>query len=181
MKEYKDPILPILISFAVCFLVLNIGIIYHELANSIYHFALEILPQANLPKPQIQESIIKMIILELFSSPFEVLQTLKGFFNLSSIHSQSEPLKYIQLIIEILSLVNLYVSWYYGTYILSRFVIISLLLAYFQIEVLLLNYLLNLILSLFDNVFIYTFSVCLFLSIKTFPITAIKIKTKQNK
>jgi len=166
MDEHKDPVLPILISFMICLLVFNIGLIYHSFACWIYNFASELLPQIDLPEPHIKDSIIKTILLELFSSPSEVLQAIKGFFNVSDIISQNEPLKYVQLLTEIFSLVNLYVSWRYGSYVLSIVISVSLLLAYFQVEIFLLNYLMKIILSLLDNIFFVLLSFYSLLSIK---------------
>lgn len=179
MNEHKDPILPIIISFTICLLVFNIGLIYHSLACGIYDFASEALPQLDLPEPQIQKSIIKMIFIELLSSPAEALQILKSLFNLSDIISQDEPLKHVQLILEIFSLANLYVSWRYGTYVLSTVISVSLMLAYFQVEILLLNYLVKVISSLLDNVF-YLFLTFLPISLsKSPPIISHKNKNKE--
>ncbi len=153
MSGNNDPILPTLLSLIICLFVFNIGIIYHNLACWLYNFSLELLPQTNLPEPHIHDSVIKMIFFELFSSPSEALQAIKSLFSISGIIFQQDLLfKSIQLFTELLSLINLYISYRYGTYALSVITSLSMILAYYQVEVLLLDYLVKLVLSLFENI-----------------------------
>jgi len=154
--DRKDLTIPLLVSFLVCIVIFNIGTIYHYLAYLLYSLLNEILPHNNLPEPKIQESVIKMLATEFLTSPSESLQLIKSLISLSSALSGRGAFAAVQLFIEIISLFNLYISWRYGTYVLSLTLSLSLIIAYYQVEIFLVEYLMSLLSYLLNHVVTFT-------------------------
>ncbi|WP_338826082.1 hypothetical protein [Neomoorella thermoacetica] len=161
MKDYgdydKDLISPLLVALGVFIFANFAGLIFQTIAEQIY-IALIQPSGLNILPPVIGETILKNSLLELIISPSELLQLLKSVFSISGLLFQNNAIVDIgniyfpQLLIEIIGLINIFISWRYKTYVLSIITTISMALAYAQAEIQFAQYFFGIINAIFDNV-----------------------------
>jgi len=151
LKEERDPIIPLIISISLFMLINQISVIYQSIADACYRLMKDILPTIQLPPPNINELTFNASLWDLLVSPSNFLQAFKVVFDVSNTVSSNDVFKPLQLLLNGLSAINVILSYFYKTNIMSIILSISMILAYVQVEVLLIKYFLQAINAIFDN------------------------------
>ncbi|MQL52759.1 hypothetical protein GFC01_10895 [Desulfofundulus thermobenzoicus] len=144
--------MPLFVAIALFIFTNEMGAIYGFLANQLYGMLAEASLPFYIPPPHIQETVLKASLIDLLISPSTFLQVMKSIRDISSTLSSNDAFKFLQLLLNIFSLLNVYLSWRYETYLFSLILSLSLAIAYVQVEVLLVKYLLEIISLLLGSI-----------------------------
>lgn len=153
MEENESPFYAIFVAIGICAVTFCAGAFYQAVAKVLYSFASDMAPGFNIPPPHIQQALLPELIKEVLFSSGKTLQLVKVVENFVSLAVSNDPFRFAQLFTELISVFNLFLSWRYKTYAWSVVVLVSLLLAYFQAEILFVRYIMIIISAAFGNVF----------------------------
>lgn len=118
-----------------------------------YTMANQIAPELSIPPPNIPQALLPEMIREVLFSPTHILQVIKEASDLKGTMTSADPFRAVRLFAEMVSVLNIFVSWRYKIYALSVVVSVSLVLAYLQAEILLVKYIAAIVSTVFEHVF----------------------------